>query len=109
MMMDNLKEELDKHFESFEETNITLETAVNEKRKIVEENKDKKAFIKIKEFPDKYYLGRLEPKNGISFGLKVTESQIETNYCEIIRYENLSELRLCKADLAHIKRSNNKI
>ena len=95
MLLKDMKENIEKHFELLEKTNITLETSVKEKIKIVEENKNKKALIKINDLPDKYILGRIEPKNGIFFGLRVLEHRTEVNYCETIPYENLSELILC--------------
>lgn len=119
MTIDNLKERIEKHFELFEKTSITLEnsilktpveeTLVREKREIIEENKDKKALIRIKDLPEKYILGKLEPKNEISFGLKAIEHGVEYNYCEIIRYDNLSELMLCNINFNHINKNNNKI
>jgi hypothetical protein len=95
MRIGEFEETLEKHFELFEKTNITLETSVKDKIKIIEENKYKKALIKVKDIPNRYISGKLEPKNGIFFGLKVTKPQVEMNYFEIISYESLAELIVC--------------
>ena len=95
MRIEDIKENLEKRFDFFENKNITLETPIKEKIKIVEENRYKKALIKINYIPDRYLLGKIEPKNGIFFGLRVINPQIESNYCETLPYENLSELILC--------------
>ena len=96
MRIEEFKKDIEKYFESFERTNITLETSVQDKMKIIEEYKDKKALIKIKEIPNKYILGKLELKNGIFFGLNVTKPQAEMNHFELILYESLSELMIYK-------------
>lgn len=85
-------EDIQEKFDLFKKTNITLETSVEEKRKIIEENKNKKALIRIKDLPGRYTLGIIVPKNGIFFGLKTLEHKTERDYCEVIGYKDLSEL-----------------
>jgi hypothetical protein len=87
-------EDIEEKFGIFKKTNITLETSVEEKRKIIEENKNKKALIKIKDMSERYTLGIIVPKNGIFFGIKTIKPKTEHNYCEVISYKELSELIL---------------
>ena len=79
--------------ESLKKTEITLEMPLEEKVKIINENKGKKALIKDNR-SQKYVVGIIEPKDNTAFGLKIIKNITEEtkNYFYPVFYRNLSEL-----------------
>jgi hypothetical protein len=91
---------LEKHFDKFEKTSITLKTSIEEKRKIIEENKFKRVLVQTLQTKDsnKYFLGQIERINEKTFGLGVLDRKIpqELNYHANISYSKLCELLVYK-------------
>ncbi len=90
-------EDIKGKFDVFEKVKLNLEDSVEYKRKIIEENRNKLALIEIKDIPNKYIFGIIEPKNTIFFGLNVIENKEKYICPEIIKYENLSKIIICES------------
>jgi hypothetical protein len=91
---------LERYFDFFEtknippeykKANLTQETCLEEKIKIIEDNKGKKALISKKNFQNKYLLGIIIPKDDKAFGLGVIKIP-KCKYYFPIFYHELSEL-----------------
>lgn len=74
---------------------ITLETSLENKRRIVEENKNKKALIETSDNPGKYALGILVTKNDKYMGLESIEKKRDNLVACLIEYKELSGLFIC--------------
>jgi len=90
---------IERHFDKFEKTSITLQTPIEEKKKIIEENKFKRVLVQTNS-SNKYFLGQIKRINEKTFGLGVLERNIppELNYYANISYNILSELLIYKQD-----------
>ena len=89
-------EDISEKFDIFKTIKLNLDSSIKDKRKINEENKNKKALIELKDAPDKYLLGIIKPKNSIFFGLNSIENKEKYPYSEIIKYEELSKIMICR-------------
>ena len=81
--------------EIFNKTNIELETKIAEKIKIIEQNRDKKALVKIKDSQDEYLFGVIIPKNTRYFGLESIKEDEKVSCPPLIEYKELSDLIVC--------------
>jgi hypothetical protein len=79
---------------SFAKTSITSETLLEEKVRIIKQNKGKMALIKNDSPQKDYVMGTIEPKDNIAFGLKIVKNITEKNknYYLPVFYRDLSEL-----------------
>jgi hypothetical protein len=80
--------------DSFTKTSITSQTPLDEKVRIIEQNKGKTALIKNNGSQKEYIMGIIEPKDNTAFGLKIIKDKTEENkhYYLPVFYRDLSEL-----------------
>jgi hypothetical protein len=78
----------------FNKTNINLETSLENKKKIVEENSYKEAIVETQNNPGKSILGILVPKNSIYFGLDGIDKKEKYPCPCLMEYKELSGLSI---------------